>query len=458
MSRARRWRRPVGLAVTAVVVVAANAWAHSDDTQVDLSAANRFTLTDETKEILDAVDSKVEISVFLNLEGGAARDARFLLARYQERSGHLDYRLVDPDTRPGEARRLGVTDYSTVVLEYRGRRVDAPSVDEVQLSSAILRLLRGETRTACVLVGHGEAALDDDSQTGLSAFGQALEHNAYEPRELDLAREGDVPDECDVVILAGPRVPLLEREIEALLDYGRAGGRLFVTVWPFTEEPVDVNPLLQEWGIAFFGGLVVDELRSEGFDVANLIIESFPTANPIVENVHRLSFPFAGALVEVDDPSEGLSVSRLAETSEASFAETNPDEIAPGPGDLVGPVLVAAAADDSRVEEEAEERLGGRRPGIVRTRVFAAGTTSWVTNRFLNELGNRRFALNALAWLAEEEQILTSPELVDDVRSLPWTPERQRLVVAVAVVLVPGLVLAVGGGVWLVVRRRERRS
>ncbi|HVM41578.1 MAG TPA: hypothetical protein VM618_12445, partial [Acidimicrobiia bacterium] len=77
-------------------------------------------------------------------------------------------------------------------------------------------------------------------------------------------------------------------------------------------------------------------------------------------------------------------------------------------------------------------------------------------NRFIDELGNRRFALNALAWLAEEEQVLTSPELVNDVRPLPWTAERQRTVVVVAVLLVPGLVLGGGVGLWWALRRRER--
>ena len=326
------WRRAVVLIAVVAVVVGVNTWAHGRDAQVDLSAANRFSLTQETKEILAAVDDDLEISVFLNLEGGAARDARFLLARYEELNGRIDSRLVDPDTNPAEARRLGVTGYSTVVLRYQGRRVDAPSVDEVQLSSAILRLLRGETRTACTLVGHGEAGFDDDTEAGLSSFAEALEHNAYRARALDLNREGVVPDECDVVIVAGPRVPLQDSEMETLVEYGRAGGRLFVAVAP--GQDVDLNALLQEWGIAYLGGFVIDEERSQGLDVADLIVESFPTANPIVEEVHRLRFPFSGALLEVDDPAEGLSVSRLAETSEASYVETTFEDVpTPGPGD-----------------------------------------------------------------------------------------------------------------------------
>jgi len=445
----------VAMVVVAMVVVA-NVWAYGTGAQADLSADRRFSLTPETREIIGRVDAPLRISVFLNLEGGTARDARFLLARYRERNRRIDYRLVDPDQQPGEARRLGVTTYATVVLEYRGRRVDAPGVDEVEISSAILRLLRGSSPTVCLTTGHGEWTLDDTSRAGVSDLAELFANNAYETREIDLAGRASVPDACDVVALLGPRVPLLPEEVDALGAYATAGGRLLVAASPLSTT--DPNPLLEPWSVRFVGGLVVDARRSEGLDVSNLIVERFPTTNPVVEGVPRLQFPATGGLLADSEPARGITVSELAATSDAGYIESTPDDgiVFDAGADVPGPVLVAAAVDASRIEEGGERRLRTGDAGIVRTRLVVTGNAEWFTNEFLGRLGNRRFMTNALAWLAEEEGVLAAPSRVSTVRPLPWTAERQATVVAVTVVGVPASVLAVGLGVWFVVRRRER--
>ena len=61
-------RRVRGLAVLVVgagVVVAANVVAYGHDTQVDLSAAHRFTLSPETRALARAVHAPLRIRAFL---------------------------------------------------------------------------------------------------------------------------------------------------------------------------------------------------------------------------------------------------------------------------------------------------------------------------------------------------------------------------------------------------------
>src|SRR3954471_8759159 len=158
----RRWRRARVVGVLIVVVGAGgNILAYSHNAQADLSAAHRFSLAPQTKGVLDQVKAPLKVTAFLNNAGAQARDARFLLARYHEINPNISFSVVDPDADPTAARRFGISKYSTVVLTYKGRRVEAPSVNELDLSTAILRLVRGGTKTVCVLTGHGEPALDD---------------------------------------------------------------------------------------------------------------------------------------------------------------------------------------------------------------------------------------------------------------------------------------------------------
>ena len=111
-----------------------------------------------------------------------------------------------------------------------------------------------------------------------------------------------------------------------------------------------------------------------------------------------------------------------------------------------------------RVEASGEQRVEGDGPRIVRTRVVAVANSHFVENEFLGSLGNRRFIVNALGWLAEDAQLLTVATAPPSPRELPWTAERQREVVAVSVIGVPGAVLVAGLAQNGVRRSRSRRA
>jgi hypothetical protein len=445
-------------AVLVGVLVAGNLAAYGHNAEIDLSASRRFSLAPQTKAVTNQVRGPLKITAFLNTTGANARDARFLLERYHELNRRITYSVLDPDANPGVARRFGVTKYSTVIVAYRGRRVDAPSVTELDVSTAILRAVRGGTRTICLLTGHGEPSLDDDSPDGLSKIGDVLEHNAYEAKTLDLTvgAQRAVPANCAAVLILGPRDPIGADEVAALNAYGRAAGRLMVVGSSLSTN--DPNPLLNPWGVRFVGGLVLDPSRSQGADQSNVIVEDLPSSNPVDDGVTRLQFPATSGLLLDRTLREGLTVEPLAVTSPQSWVESNPDvEARFDAGDVPGPVVVAAAADDSRVESTGEQRVPGGGARIVRTRVFTTGSDTWLTNGYLDNLSNRRFFVNALGWLTQEEQLLARTGQVNIDRSLPLTSERQARVLVVTVGVVPGLILAAGLGANVLLRRRSRR-
>jgi len=447
----------VALALVAVLVIG-NVVAYGHNAQADLSAARRFSLAPQTSSVIRQVKSPLKVTAFLNSTGSEARDARFLLDRYHELNRRITFSVLDPDADPGAARRFGVTRYSTVIVTYKGRRVDAPSVTELDLSTAILRVTRGGTPTVCVLTGHGEPSLDDDSPQGLTKVRDILEHNAYDVRPLDLTvgPTRSVPADCAAVLVLGPQDAIGADEVAALTAYAKAAGRLMVVASSLTRA--DPNPLLNPWGVRFLGGLVLDPSRSQGADESNVIVEDFPSANPVDDGINRLQFPVTGGLVVDRNLAEGLTAERLAITSGQSWDESNPDvEARFDAGDVPGPIVVAAAADDSRVESSGEQRVAGGGARIVRTRVFATGSDTWLTNGYLDNLSNRRLFVNALGWLTQEEQLLARTGQVNTDRSLPLTAERQARVLVVTVGVVPGLILAAGLGANVLLRRRSRR-
>jgi len=456
VTRARLRALSTAMAMAAILV--ANVAAARSATQIDLSANRRFSLSAESRSLARAVPAPLHVTAFLNTGGPAAHDARFLLSRYHELNHRITSSVIDPDTHPGEARRFGVGRYATVVMTYRGRRVDAPDAEELEISTGILRLLRGRTKTVCALSGHGEPALSDTAPEGLSEAASALQHNTFQPRPLDLTTgaTATVPQDCAAVLELGPRQPLLPREIDALTSYAKAAGRLLVVASPVSSA--DPNPLLSPWGLHFLGGLVLDPARSQGVDQSDVVVQDLPSVNPVAQSVSSLEFPASGGLAVDGRLRDGLTVSVLARSSPRSYVAPHPDtSIALGPDSVPGPIVMAAAADDSRVEASGETRVpGSAGPRTIRTRVVVTGTDAWLTNGFLDHLGNRRLLLNAVSWLAQEEPLVAATSRPSLSRPLPLTAERRARILIVTVGLVPGAIVGTGLLVALL-RRRGRR-
>jgi hypothetical protein len=424
--------------------------------QIDLSADHRFTLSPESQALARSVGQPLKIIVFLNTQGPAARDARFLLARYHDINHLITTMVVDPDADPATARRYGVSRYSTVVLTSGTRRVDAPDAEELELSTAILRLERNLEPTVCLLTGHGEDDVTDTSPTGLEKFNKLLEQNAYRVRPLDLSHSDTVPSDCSVVALDGPRDPLLPGESAALRSYVAGAGRLFVLASALSTT--DPNPITEPLGIHFVGGVAVDPDHSLGADPSDLVVEGVGSANPVDNGVGRLHFPVSGALALAPNPGAGLTTDALAVTGGHSYLAIQPDvTLADQPADPHGSLTVVAAGDRSRVEDTPDPRVpGGTSSTIIRARAFVTSGDAWATNAFLDDLGNRRLAVNALAWLTEQEQLVAATSHPSADRPLPFTAARQRQVIAVTVVAVPGAIVGIGS-IPLALRRRRRR-
>lgn len=452
MRRSRR-RLFLAAALAGTVLIIGNVAAYAHNPQLDLSAESSFSLSAQTTTLLTRVDHPLAIIAFLTAGGPEAADASYLLARYQELNHYIHWSVVDPDANPGEARRYGISAYSTVVLSYQGRRVTSPDVQEGDISTAILRLLRGRTETVCVLTGNGEPSLSDSGPNGLSDLSVLLSQNAFAPRTIDLTLGvAAVPPACAAVLELGPQQSLPATEVAALESYLRGGGRLMVLTSSLSGT--DPNPLLSPWGIGFVGGLVLDPARSEGVDWSDVVVQDLPSLNPVDQGVSSLQFPAPSGLLV--NTAQG-SVSVLASTSPQSYIDPNPQSgsVAFGPGDVPGPVVVAAAADVSRVVTSTAG------PGITsthveRTRLVVVGCDTWMTNGFLDNLGNRRFFANAVAWLTDQDSLVVATSQPPGNRPLPLTPALQFELLGITVFAVPGALISLALLRAAVVRRQEK--
>ena len=94
---------------------------------------------------------------------------------------------------------------------------------EEQLTNAILQVTR-RVRRVYFLSGHGEYDVKSGEDNGLKVFAELLAKNNIESRTWVIALNGPVPQDCDVLIIAGPKEQFTPQEEQAAEEYLESGG------------------------------------------------------------------------------------------------------------------------------------------------------------------------------------------------------------------------------------------
>lgn len=142
---------------------------------------------------------------------------------------------------------------------------------EKEITAAMKRMVVPAVRVA-FLSGHGERDIDRKGDREYYVISQdityreALINNGFDSYKLSLTREGKIPENTDILIIADVRKPLEKGELEAIQRYIDKGGNLIIAGEPDRQEIM--NPLLASLGVQFMPGRLVQE--SEDFS-QNLI-------------------------------------------------------------------------------------------------------------------------------------------------------------------------------------------
>lgn len=441
-------RRLLG-AVAAVVVLCLGARLADDHRRLlDLTEDDVLTLAPQTEDVLASVDRDIDITLFSRPSDPGRVEVVSLLDRYRRLSRRIDVEVRDPDAAPGAVASAGIDPLvGGAVLEADGRRETVELPSEGALTGAIARLLRDEPAEACVTTGHGERAPDDTGAAGLSRWADLLGRDGYTTTTLDLLADPTVDPACTLVVVAAPSGTMSDAAQDALAAWVDDDGRLLLLTDPITAVPV-LDDLLADLGIAVEPGIVLegDGENVAGGDVSAPIVTRYPSASPVTRDLAPTFFPVVqGLAVSADEDDGGRTTTALATTSETSYLERDATQPAFDPSeDVGGPVVVAAAADRSRIDGV----------DVARTRVVVVGDVDFATNDFVSEAGNAQLLRQAVAWLAESEDLVAiSPNLPSD-RPLRLTDARLTYARLLTVGAVPALFLLAGMLVWALRRPR----
>lgn len=434
------------IAVAVVVAFALERAAASSGLQLDWTLEQSYNPAPAVREALAEMPGPLTATLFADPLDPRRRRTRLLLNTLAQH-GDVRVRELGIEESPEEEDRFGIGSSNTVVLELGGRFETVERPTEGALFEALFRLLSLDSGTVVVLRGEGEGNVLRSDDLGYSGLAAALETEGYKVRTVVSAAMAEVPEGTDVVLVIAPERPLRAEAVSALERYVAGGGRLVAMIEPGIESGIE--SLLASWGLASPDRVIVDpasgsvENRPDGVCPVAFNYEQHPISRGLDTN--RMTFFCGVRPFELRKPTIDDELRRVVLSSPRAWLSddfTLLERRSGSPEANGAPADYRSMGVAGRYERDATE-----------IRIVAFGDADFAANKNLRTLYNLDLFMNAIHWAAQHESRITFRPKIRDTVQFPL-PLANTLTTLYGVgLLVPELLVIVGGLVWL--RRRN---
>jgi ABC-type uncharacterized transport system involved in gliding motility auxiliary subunit len=300
----------------------------------------------------------------------------------------------------------------------------------------------------------------------MSNVRDAMEGKNYSVKTLKLAVDKTVPQDAQIIVIAGPMQPVSQESVNLLDGFLQKGGSLVILEGPLfdnsgaliTTDPL-ADYLAKTWGITLGNNVVVTLEANQ----PTLMAKAAAYSNHLITQkmgAYTPSFPLARS-VQVSTSNAGLNEQELVYTTQnysncfpscswattdiaglTAWANGTQSALPQSSNDIMGPVPIAAAAEKTSTS----------------ARVVVFGSSDFATNAYRTP-GNQDLLLNAIDWSAKQEQLINlTPKATKDrafVASVVKYPNIvTNLLFLGAILILPGMVIFAGVVTWVIRRKR----
>ncbi|MEA5569879.1 GldG family protein [Calothrix sp. UHCC 0171] len=364
--------------------------------RTDLTEAKLFSLAPQTLELVKKLSQPVKVSIFDVNQNPQDRD---LLENYRRQSDKFQFEYIDPQARPVLARQFGVKQPGEVYLESNQERKlvqvvnQSDRLSEIRLTNRLEQVISGKATKAYFLQGHGEYQLTP-GENAISQAVQALNDKNFTTEPLNLAEQGKIPEDANVIIIAGAKRALFDNEAQAIQDYLNRGGNVFLMIDPDTNPKLD--PLLNAWGVKLDNRLAVQPAGKYG--PAVIIVTQYGN-HPITKDFGNSISYYNFARPIATTPVNGVQSTPLLLTKPFpdSWAESDQksEKLEFNEGkDIKGPLNLGIALT---------KKVNASTPN-KESRLVVIGNSDFVTDGLFQQQLNGDVFLNSVTWLSQQDQ------------------------------------------------------
>ncbi|MDH3211286.1 MAG: GldG family protein [Myxococcales bacterium] len=428
----------------------------------DWSEAKVHSLSDQSLKLLAGLDRDVHaVAFFSPLEQTPVRD---LLDRYVYASDHFRVEYVNPSERPDLIERYGIAPedlgQGLVRIAIGEGVTQVGEVSEENITNAMVKLSRTADRKVYFLKGHNERAVEGEAAAEKESYARAadaLRNENYEVETLLLAAAGDVPEDADVVIVAGATRPLLEEEHVALRRYLERGGAVLVLVDP--RAKTDLVERVRDWGVDIGNDVIVDRKLAMFGRATTPFAGSYAPDHAITRDLQETTLFHLVRSVRSGEDAKG-NFTEIVFTSGDSWAERDIDRFYAegraefGGDDLQGPVSIAVAGtpDLGRAGSEPAEAsdedapAGVSPPGEAHLAVF--GDSDFASNELIEAYRNRDLFVNTVNWLLGDVEAISIRPALSRASRFQLTTEQFMNIRTLSLFVLPEAIAVLGVVTW----------
>ncbi len=431
-------------------------------TQIDLTGSGLYILSDQTKQIIGALQKDVTLYLLAS-NGSEDASVTRLLQRYAVLSSHIRVENVDPNAQPTFLKGYGlestrlyqnsvivdcegkyrlvsyddifVTDYSMNYYTYSYDTTTSFN-GENALTNAIHYVSSDHLPQIYVLAGHGEEALPDDVT-------EMICQDNMESASLSLLTLDAVPEDAAAVLIHAPASDLGDDETEMLISYLENGGNVvLLTDYIAVGAMPNLLKMTQAMGLTAENGVIIEGDR-------NMYVSRYPhyllpeiasheITSSLIESGYYILTPIAQPIIEMEGTE--ASITWLLTTSGTAYAKQS-------------------ALDMTTTEKEESDTDGPFHVGAVSAKKgkllwFSSG--SMLNANVDRTVGgaNSNLLLNALNWMGgQEDSIAIRAKSLDEARlTVPAASSSFWSIVMIGVIPLA----LIGTGVVIYVRRKRR--
>jgi len=446
------------------MVLVVNLFTSELDLKFDVSAQDMYTITDQTTELVKAIDD--DITMYYLVSAGDELDMfEKIIEKYDALSSNITVVKKDPVLYPkftsqfvedevtensilivnnsnGRAKYVDyqdmlVTEYDTTTYEPYTSAVDV----EGQISSAIQYVTTTDLPIMYTVEGHGEFAIGE-------TLTSSLEKQNVTVSSLSTLTVKSIPEDCSILFINAPEYDYTEDEVTMIKDYMAAGGDVIITLDFTAEGLVNFSSLLAYYGLDVVEGVIYEADAGHYMgSYANYLapdVLSHSITSEVISNGKYIIVPGASGLTFLDNTRSSLTIEPLLTTSDTAYSKTNinAETISKEDGDIEGPFTVGAIATDTYND--------------ITTNLIVYSSAYMLDESMttISAVGNVDLFLNTISYLSG-----TTSSLSIKTRSI--IPEQVTLLASqkffwgtIVVIVIPLIILVIG--IVICIRRRRK--
>ena len=451
------------VSIFAGIVVLVNAIGVSAYHQFDVTSLSQFTLTSQTQSVLAKLDKIVTAKFFVDPTDttGIAAYGYSMLMEYQNFAPKLKIEMIDPDKNPEEARKYGITDaslYNTIIFETTDPETNKPDHQypvfpseiaqqaEYSFTNAILEVTGIIERRVYFVTGDGEANPD----TNLTVVKNVLQTNLLQVVSINLQTVSSIPDDCALLVIAGPTLPMTDGERQIITNY--LVNNKYALFMTNPDSPDDIAKLLKPWGVDVQNGTIIDPTSHLTTNLSTpTVVKSrsiFATSSTDVIST-SVFFPGATPIIAQTPMPANMEASALVWTTPDAFMVKGYDPTTTPVFDPATetkqPWVIGAFITPSEIMDSQNQGTGTyyAGPSIV---VF--GDSDFISDSNFYSGNNGDMFLYIVKALGAGTDIMTLDRKVLTTRRLVISPEATTFLNISSIALLPAIVLIIGAIMW----------